>query len=283
MRPSVPIKQLLTETFQAWQQDSTSEWSAALAFFTILSLAPTLVIVVGLCGFVFGEDAARGEVLTQISGFVGPGGAVVLQTVLAGARNQAGLATFLGTVTLLFGASAVFVELQTALNRIWRVPQPSFSLGRFLLDFVRNRILSFLMILGIGFLLLVSVVVSAILSATARVLGTALPMPSLFLHTVNFLLSLALITALFAMIYRVLPAVRSPWPVVWAGAGFTSALFTIGQSLIGAYLASTVAATAYGAATSFVVFLLWIYYSAQIFFLGAEFTYCYAKLRAAAD
>jgi membrane protein len=280
---SVSLTRLLKEAWRAWQEDSTSEWSAALAFFTLLSLAPALVFIMAIAGFVFGEGAARGEIIAQVSGLVGPAGAGAIQAALSGARQRAGLATVVGAVTLLVSATAVFAQLSTSLNRIWRVPPAPASIGSFIKVYLRQRLFSFLMIVAIGFLLLFSLLASTVLALVASYLRGTLPVPAGLLQAVNFAISFGLITVLFAMIYHFLPDRKSPWRVVWLGAMVTSLLFTLGQSAIAALLTSSRLASAYGAASSLAVFLLWIYYSAQIFFLGAEITAAYARLALSAE
>jgi membrane protein len=268
----IRVRKLLRDTLWNWYDDNAAELSAALAFFTVLSLAPFMIIAVGVAGAIFGEEAARGEILAQISNQVGPAAGIVIQTVLLNAKPSATLATVLGSFTVLLGATAVFVELQNALNRIWKAPPQSISVKGFL----RRRLLSFLMLLGVGFVLLLSVIISTMLSSTGRYVSEWLIIPRWLLLIVNFAFSVFVTTLLFGLIYRILPDTRPPWKVLWSGAAMTSLLFNVGKAAISYFLANTVAGSAYGAASSFVLLLFWIYYSAQIFYLGAEFTHAYA-------
>lgn len=267
---------LLKETFSEWNKDKAERLAAALAYYTVFSLAPLLVIVIAIAGSVFGAEAARGEIVGQIQGLVGREGAQFIQTAIQNAsKPKAGtIASIISFVVLLFGASWVFGALQDALNTIWEVqPKP----GRGVFTMIRSRFLSFTMILGIGFLLLVSLIVSAGLTAAFNLLGNLLPAFSFFLPIANFVISFLVITLLFALIYKVLPDVKIVLRDVWIGAAITSLLFTIGKSLLGLYLGNGSFGSTYGAAGSLVIILAWVYYSAQILFFGAEFTKVYAK------
>jgi membrane protein len=276
----VNVKQvwrLLKETFQEWSEDNASRLAASLAYYTVFSLAPLLIIVIAIAGAFFGEEAARGQLEAQLQGLVGPDGASLIQTTIDNA-NQPGsgsgaIASLISLGVLIFGASGVFAELQDSLNAIWDVkPKPENAVS----GFVRKRLLSFAMVLTIGFLLLVSLVISAGLAAVTNLMSSLLPFDFLW-QILNFVISFGVITVLFALIYRYLPDVRISWNDVLTGAVITSLLFTIGKSLIGLYLGNSSFSSTYGAAGSLVVILAWVYYSAQILFLGAEFTQVYAR------
>jgi membrane protein len=267
---------LLKEIFSEWSEDKAARLAAALAYYITFSLAPLLLIVIAIVGLLFGQEAVQGRVVEQIQGLVGPDGAQLVQTMLQSTRQSGSniVATLIGIVTLLLGATGVFVQLQDALNTIWEVaPKP----GRGVLGMVKDRLLSFTMLLGIGFLLLVSLAVSAGLAALSSFLGDLLPGLFEVAKVLDFVISLGVITLLFAMIYKFLPDVKIRWGDVWVGAAVTSLLFTVGKFLIGLYLGYSSAASVYGAAGSLAVLLIWIYYTAQIVLLGAEFTQVYAK------
>ncbi len=266
---------LLKETFAAWSEDKVPRLGAALAYYTTFSLAPLLLIVVGVAALVFGEEAAQGRIVEQISGLVGEKGAEAIQAMLQSASEETSsgvVAAIVGVVALLFGASGVFGELQDALNTIWGVkPKP----GRAILGAIKDRFFSFAMVLAIAFLLLVSLVVTAALAAVGK-FGSGL-IPEAFLQALNLAVSLGVVTLLFAMIFKILPDVRIAWRDVWIGAFATAVLFTVGKSLIGLYLGKSAVGSAFGAAGSLVIVLVWIYYSAQILFLGAEITQVHAR------
>ena len=268
---------MLKQMAGSWLADYAPSMGAALAYYTLFSLAPLLLIVIAVAGLVFGEDAARGEVTAQLSALMGTGGAQAVQGLLASVDKPAegAVATVLGVVLLFVGATTVFGELQDALDRIWRAPTPSRTLGWF--GLVRARLLSFGMILAIGFLLTVSLVLSATLSLLGRwlepVFGGWLAVASAGSAIGGFVL----VAVTFALIYKVMPRVRVQWKDVWIGALFTAVLFTLGKSLIGFYLGRSGVVSGFGAAGSLVVVLLWVYYSAQIFLIGAEFTWAYAN------
>ena len=266
---------LVKESFKEWKEDGALDLGAALAYYTIFSLAPLLLIVIAVAGLVWGREAVQGQLVSQLRGIVGEQGGEAIQTMIANAgRHGSGvIATIIGLVTILFGATGAFVQLQSALNRVWNVePKP----GAGIWSFVRTRLISFGMILGIGFLLLVSLVLTAAVAAVGTWATTLLPGGEALVNILTFVVSFALITLLFAMIYKVLPDVEIGWRDVWIGAGVTAFLFTIGKFLIGLYLGKSSVASTYGAAGSLVVLLLWVYYSSQILFLGAEFTEVYA-------
>jgi membrane protein len=265
---------LLKDAGSEWLEDKAPRLGAALAYYAVFSLAPLLVIVTAIAGLVFGQQAVQGHLSTQIQGLVGPDGAKAVEAMVASANKPASgtLASVLGVVMLLVGAGGLFGELQDALNTIWEVqPKP----GRGLLGILRDRFLSFSMVLGTTFLLLISLVVSAALAALGSLFGDWTT--SLVGQAVNLAVSFGVITLLFAMIYRYLPDATIAWRDVWFGAAVTAALFSVGKSLIGLYLGATGVASAYGAAGSLAVLLIWLYYSTQIFLFGAELTKAYAN------
>lgn len=275
MRPQ-DLWPLLKQTLSEWMDDNVPALAAALAYYTLFSIAPLLIIAIAVAGLVFGEEAARGAIQAQLQGLIGEPGATVVQDMVASAsKPEAGfLATILGVLVLAFAATGVFVQLQDALNAIWKAKRRVTS-G--LLNFLRQRLLSFAMVLGIGFLLLVSLVVSAGLAAAGTFLVGLLPAWEAVLQLINVLVSFAVVTVLFALIYKVLPDTRVAWSDVWLGAAVTSLLFSLGKLGIGLYLGKSSVASTYGAAGSFAVLLLWVYYSSQLLFLGAEFTQVYAR------
>lgn len=267
--------QLVRETFGLWAEDKVPRLGAALAYYSVFSIAPLLVIVIAVAGFVFGEQAAQGRVQREVRNTLGAPTAEALQAMIVQAREtgRGALATLIGVGVLLFGASGVFGQLQDALNTIWKVtPKP----GRGLVGIVRDRFLSFAMVLGIGFLLLVSLAVTAALAALGD-WAEQLPGGAYLWQTVNSVVSFGLIALLFATIFRVLPDVKVRWSDVWVGAGVTAFLFVVGKYLIGLYLGRSSFASVYGAAGSLVVILLWVYYSSQILLWGAEFTRAYTE------
>jgi membrane protein len=257
-----------------WVEDKAPRMGAALAYYTIFSLAPLLVIAVAVAGMVFGEDAARGQIVDEIGGLVGREGGRLIQLMIVKASQEGGgvLATVVGAVVLFVGAMGVFGELQASLNTIWEVEPKA---GRGLWGILRDRLLSFVMVLGVAFLLLVSLVVSAALAAVGSLLGAW--DTSLVGQILNFVASLVVFTLLFAMIFRLLPDAKIAWGDVWLGAAVTALLFSVGKLLIGLYLGHSSLASTYGAAGSLAVLLVWLYYSAQIFLFGAELTQVYAN------
>ncbi|MBW4564767.1 MAG: YihY/virulence factor BrkB family protein [Mojavia pulchra JT2-VF2] len=270
------IWRLFKETFQEWSDDKASRLAAALAYYTIFSIAPLLIIVIAIVGAVFGEEAARGEIVRQIQGLVGKPGAQVIETAIRNANQpQAGtIASIISILVLLLGATGLFTELQDALNTIWEVkPKP----GQGVNNMVRQRFLSFAMVLGIGFLLLVSLVISAALTALVTYFSNLVPGIDFIWQIVNFILSFTITTVLFGLIFKVLPDAKITWGDVLIGASITSILFSIGRYLLGQYLGNGSFGSTYGAAGSLVVILAWIYYAAQILFFGAEFTQVYAR------
>jgi membrane protein len=270
------IYSLFQESFEAWTEDYAPSMGAALAYYTLFSIAPLLLIVVGLAGLVFGPDAARGEIFGQLRGLMGDQGAAAIERLLAAADKPEGglIATVTGTAMLVLGAMSVFGELQNALDRVWRAPARKKSAGWW--NLLRTRLLSFGMILGIAFLLMVSLVVSAVLSALGRFWGPMFKDWESAAHLIDIGVTFVLVTVLFALIYKLIPRVRIAWRDVWVGAAVTSGLFAVGKFLIGLYLGKSSVASAFGAAGSLVVMMVWVYYSAQIFLLGAEFTWVFA-------
>jgi membrane protein len=270
---------LLRETFEAWKRDRAARLGAAIAYYTMVSLAPLLIIAVAIGGAVFGEAAARGEIVEQIGMLIGEESARGIQTILEQAQQQpkSGLhAGLLGITVLLVGAAGVFIQLQDALNAIWRV-RP--KLHSALKETLQKYLVSFSMVIGIGFLLLVSLVMSAMLSGLSKYMGSLMPDNLLTVQWINQLLSLALITLLLAVMFKFVPDVKLAWRDVWGAAALTSLLFTIGKFFIGLYLGHSGISSAYGAAGSLVVILIWVYYSTQIMLFGVEFTKCYKKRR----
>lgn len=269
--------EVVKETFSSFVDDKVPRLAAALSYYTIFAMAPTLVIVIGVASMVFGQDAAQGKIVTEIEGLVGRDGAIAVESILKNsAQDETGLlATILGFALLIVGATSVFIELQDSLNSIWGVaPKP----GRGIKGLIRDRVLSFAMVIGTGFVLMVSLLVSAALSALEGWIARVLPDLSVFVvQVVQNVVSLAIITLLIGAIYRVLPDAKIAWRDVGIGALITAALFTLGKFLIGLYLGQGSVASAYGAAGSLAVLFVWVYYSGLIFFLGAEFTQVYAN------
>jgi len=269
------FKQVVKDSVLAWRRDYAASMGAALSYYTIFSIAPLLVIVIAIAGLAFGEKAASGAIFEQMRGMVGDSGASAIQGLVASASRPATsiFAAVTGLVTLVLGATTVLGELQTALDRIWRAPPPQ-QKGWWQL--LRSRVLSFSMILVIGFLLLVSLVLSAAIVAIGDWWGPWFGRMRWLLEALNFVVSFIVVTALFAMIYKMLPRVRIAWRDVWIGAAVTALLFTAGKFLIGLYIGKSGVSSGFGAAGSVVVLLVWVYYSAQIFLLGAEFTAIFA-------
>ena len=251
---------------------------ASLAFYTLLSLTPLLLVVVSVAGLVFGQRAAESQIVFQIQGLAGPQGANGIQALLEGTRNKAHglIATLIGLFTLLFGASGVLLELRDALNTIWETPTPATSGVRSIIQMLKERLFSFALVLAIGFLLLVSLVVNAWIAALGAFSSQWLPLPEALLQAADSLVSFLVITGLFAAIYKIMPDARIEWRDVLLGAAVTSLLFTLGKLLIGLYLGRATFASTYGAAASIVALIVWVYYSGQIFFFGAEFTKLFA-------
>lgn len=257
-----------------WINANASSMGAAVAFYTIFAIAPLFILVLALAGVIFGHQAAQGEVFQEISKLIGKNGSESVQSILVAARQPKAtlLATIVGFATLFIGANSVFIQLQQALNAIWNIRLKSSGVRRFF----RYRFLSFLALLGIGFILLVSLIVSAALDAIGKWMGGIVPVHVFIWKIIDFGFSLGVITLLFAMIFKMLPDVRMAWRDVWVGSVITALLFTVGKVLLGAYLGRSSLSSAYGAVGSFVVVLLWVYYSAQILLFGAAFVRVYA-------
>ncbi|MCA1323259.1 YihY/virulence factor BrkB family protein [Herbaspirillum sp. alder98] len=269
--------QMTVAAVNAWLDDFAPSMGAAIAYYTIFSIAPMLVIAIAVAGMVFGHDAAQGEIVNQIRDIVGTEGAIAIQGLVKSASEprEGLIAAAISVVTLAVGATAVFSELQSALDRIWRIPAVARKTGVWQL--LRTRLLSFGLILGLGFMLIISLVVSAGLAAIGRWWGGWFEGWQLVLQALNFALSFVVFSTLFSVIYKFMPRVTLSWRDVWIGAVATTILFIIGKYLIGLYLGSTGMTSGFGAAGSFALLLVWIYYSAQIFLLGAEFTWIYAN------
>jgi membrane protein len=267
---------LLRETVFEWYEDRAPRLGAALAFYTVFALAPGLIVIIALAALLLGHEAAQGQIIDQVQDLIGVAGAQAIQAAIESARSAGGslAATGLGVLTLLFGLWGVFGELQDALNTIWGVTTRPW---RGVIGAVKERFWSFTMVVGIGFLLLVSLAASAWLAAVGKFFAQLSPLPVAVMETANAVLSFVTITLMFAVIYKLLPDVKITWQNVWVGAAVTALLFTIGKSLIGLYLGRSTVGSVYGAAGSLIVILLWIYYSAQVVFFGAEFTKVYSR------
>lgn len=271
---------VLKLAFQGWKEDRASRLSAALAYYTIFSLAPLLVIIIAITGLIWEADAVRTQILNQVQGLVGADGKEFITNLITrtGSPAEDIVATIIGIITLLFGALGVFNELHNSLNIIWDVEEEKTKgFLQTVKKVIIDRLLSFTMILGIGFLLLVSLVISAGLSATQETIGNALPLSEFIMQIINTIISIAVITVLFALMFKFLPDAEIAWRDVWVGAFITSIFFSLGKTAIGLYLGNSAVASSFGAAGSLILLLLWIYYSAQILFFGAEFTQVYAN------
>jgi membrane protein len=271
------IFDFLKAVFEKWATDKAPKLAASLAFYTIFSLSPLLIIVISIGGLLFGAEAARGEIVTEIEGLIGREGAEVVQTALKNSADpKTGVMSILiSLITLIIGSTVVFIELQDSLDMIWKVkPKPGRSMIKGL---VKDRLQSFALVVGAGFLLLVSLVVSAGINALSTFLQNRVDLPFDLMQIVNIIFSIAILFALFGLIYKVLPDVHISWGDVWVGSLVTALLFTLGKYLIGLYLGTNTLGSTYGAAGSLVVLLLWVYYSSMILFLGAEFTQVYAN------
>lgn len=264
----------LWDSVEAWLEDNAASMGAAVAYYTIFSLAPLLLMVIAIAGFVFGHDAAQGAILHQFDGLIGTNGAQVVQAILRGANSTRGgiISLIIGSITLFIGATSVFAELQSSIDKIWGAkPRP----GRAIWKLLKIRLLSFGLIIGVGFLLIVSLAVSSVLAALEMFWSSHLQGWENVLQISNMLLSFVVITILFALIYKVLPSIKLAWNDVWWGAAVTSFLFSLGKYAIGLYIGKSALSSSFGAAGAFVILIAWVYYSAQIFFLGTEFTYLY--------
>jgi membrane protein len=266
----------LSATYQQWSEKKAPTMAAALAYYTIFSIAPLMIILIAAVGLLFGRDTVRQQLVAQIQGLVGENGAQAIDSMIQGANNETTgiIATVISLVVLLYGATSVFAQLQDSLDVIWDVkPKP----GRAWLTMLKDRVASFSMILAIGFIMLVSLVLSAAISAVGTYASNVIPAYEAVMQIGNFVIGFAITTVLFAMIYKILPDVKIRWNDVWIGALVTAFLFSIGRFLIGLYLGKSSVASAYGAAGSLVIILIWIYYSGQILFFGASFTKVYSE------
>lgn len=268
---------LIRQAWNGFSSDNAFRLSAALAYYTALSLSPLLLMVISIAGLIFGEAAARGQVVQQINDLVGEQGAEAVQTMLASSKSVGGsiVAIVVGVVVLVVGATGVFAQLQDALNTVWNVDPKKTSAGG-LWGMLKSRLLSFALVCGLAFLLLVSLVLNALVSGLSDELHRWIPGAATLVEVLNILLSVLLTLLLFAMIFKVLPDVELDWSDVWIGAGITTVLFTLGKYGIGIYLGQASVGSAYGAAGSFVVLMTWLYYSSAIMLFGAEFTQVYA-------
>jgi len=269
------LKIVLIESLRSWIDHRASSKGAALAFYTLFSMTPILVLAIAAAGYVFGAEAAQGEIVAQVQGLVGPNGAQAIQALLAAANDPASglLAILIASVLLLLGTTSVFVELKGSLDELWGIERNSQSVFSVLL---RTRLLSFGMVIVLAFLMLVSLMVSAVLAMFEHHLGGILGSAAAVLATLSSLVTFGVIACMFAVIYKTLPDAPLSWRDVWIGAAFTAGLFSLGKFVIGLYLGNSGVASSFGAAGSLIALLLWVYYSAQIFFLGAEFTRHYA-------
>jgi len=266
---------LAAETFHEWSDDDATRLAASLAYYTTFSIAPLLVVVIALAGLLFGREAVQGEIVHQVAAVVGRDGGKAIQELIANASKPASsvAASVVGFVVLLFGASGVVAELKASLNKIWDVPPAATGL----MALLRERLLSFALVLGVGFVLLVSLAINTALAAAGSLLRGDAAQTAVLWMAVTFVVTLAIETGLFSLMFKVLPDTEVAWADVWIGAMVTAALFELGKLVVGIYLGQAGIASAYGAAGSLVVVLVWVYYSAQLLFLGAEFTHVYAR------
>ncbi|HSU56732.1 MAG TPA: YihY/virulence factor BrkB family protein, partial [Candidatus Dormibacteraeota bacterium] len=266
---------ILKGTFTEFGEDNVLRLSAALAYYAMFSIGPLLAIVVGLAGLAFGHESVRRQIEQQLQSMLGGSSAKMIDSMMSAQKHGSSLVTtIVGIVALLFGASGVFGQLQDALNTIWEVKSKP---GIGVWGFIRNRFLSFSIVLGVGFLLLVSMALTTFLSAAGGSIASKLGISEAFAHALNFIVSFAVITVLFAMIFKYLPDVKIPFSKVWVGAIGTALLFTLGKYLLALYLGRESTRSSYGAAGSVIIILMWIYYASVILFFGAEFTQVYAK------
>ena len=267
---------LFKQTFREFGEDKAPRLGAALAYYTIFSIAPLLLIAIAVAGMVLGDEAARGGITTELGKVMGPTSAKAIEEMIQNANKpKAGsIATIVGILTLLFGASGVFNQLKDALNTIWNI-EPKKAAG--IMGFIRSRFLSVAMVMVVAFLLLVSLVVDAAITGMSGYLERVVPGGATVVQIVQLIVSFAIISVLFAMIFRYLPDRRIPWRDLWLGSVITSLLFVLGKFLLGLYLGKAAPGSSFGAAGSLVVLLIWVYWSAQILFLGAEFTQVYAR------
>lgn len=271
------IWQLLKETFQEWQADNASRLAAALAYYTVFSISPLLVIAIAIAGAFFGQDTAQARITQQLIALVGEDGVkpIILALDNISQPEIRGVASFVSIGLMLLGASGIFAQLQDALNTVWKVqPKPGKGIGQF----IRKRIFSFFMVLAIGFLLMLSLVLSAVVSTVSKYRTDFLPGSAILWEHLDFIVSLGLMTFLFGLMFKYVPDAKIVWKDVFVGAVITALLFLFGKFLLGMYLSGGTLGSAYGAAGSLIVFLAWVYYSAQIVLLGAEFTQVYARI-----
>lgn len=270
------VRLLIDKSVNAWVDDYAPSMGAALAFYTLFSIAPLFIFIIALAGFIFGPDAAQGEIVAQLRGRIGADAAAVVQSLIKSVSRPAEgvIATVVSILTLFLGATSVFTEVQSALNRIWRMPDP--ASGSILSNLVRTRLLSFAMVLGLGLLLVLSLAFSTFLAAVGQWSNRWFSGWQTLLQIANFVVSFAINAVIFAMIYKVMPRARIAWRDVAVGAMVTAFLFETSKLLIGLYLGRSTVTSGFGAAGSLVLFLLWVYLSAQIFLLGAEFTWVYS-------
>jgi len=264
--------------FVGWWNDNLPRLGASLAYYTLFAIAPVLVVAIGIAGLAFGPEAVRGQIVHQVDDLIGVEGGRAVQALLQGASNRSAgvLATIIGSVTFLLTSTGAFLELQYALNTIWRVaPKSSASIREFLMQ----RLISFGLVVAIGFLLMVSLAVSAALAALSGWLNASVPGMTILWLVVNLVISIGVTTLLFALLYKVLPDVQLDWRDVWVGAVITAVLFAVGKTLIGLYIGRSSTASSYGAAGSVMILLLWVYYTAQVVLLGAEMTRAYTASR----
>ncbi|HEX2866007.1 MAG TPA: YihY/virulence factor BrkB family protein [Ignavibacteriales bacterium] len=269
------IWNVIKETGSKWSDDKAPKLAASLSFYTIFSIAPLLLLIIAIAGFVFGNDAAQGKIVEELQSFVGHESAVLIQNAIKQSSNiQSGIiATVIGVVTLLLGASGVFLELQDSLNMIWKVRRRP---AKALAAFIRSRLVSFSLIIAVGILLMASLIVSTLITALSGFIEHYISIPAFVLSLTDFAVSLIIMIVLFSLIYLVLPDVKLSWKDVRIGGLITSLLFILGKYLISLYLGRSSISSTFGAAGSLAIFIVWIYYTAQILFLGAEFTYVYA-------
>jgi len=273
------IKSLLIESFEQWNKHNATRLGASLAFYSLLSLAPLLLVLVSVVGLIFGHSAAQRQIVQQLQALIGPAAGKAAAAFLQGSHNTAHgvVATVVGLITLLFSASGVVIELRAALNVIWEVSNRTENGLDIITNFLKERLFSFVIVLGIGFLLVVSLAITTLISSLGA-LATSIPGPlAAVLQILNSFVSFGIIASVFAAIYKIMPDVPIEWRDVALGGIVTSVLFTAGKFVLGFYLGRASYGSTYGAAGSIVVLIAWIYYSGQIFFLGAEFTRAFTK------
>jgi membrane protein len=266
---------ILREAFNRWIADGASEMAAALSFYTVFSLAPILIVATALAGFVFGRDAAQGQIVRQLEGLIGQTSAAAIQGMILAANRPAQgiIATIASIVSLTVGAVGVLGQLKVSLNRIWKTEEAG---G--VKEVVKRNAIFLSMILGIGFLLMVSLIINAALAFAGKWMSSLLPATSVMLQLAAELASLGVITVLFAAMFRILPSAKINWGDVWVGAAVTACLFSLGKFALGMYLGRSTVGSAYGAAGAILIVLLWVYYSGLIFYFGAEFTKAYSEV-----